>query len=150
MLRRELMRGLKSGAAPLIPLVKEAAREKLPKGGGLNEQVASQKVRVAVRTGARTAGVRLVTTAPDTSQTNAGFVRHPVFERSYDMATGKRVGSGTSGSHRPRGKNARWVRQEIPAAAGWWSETLARAAPVVTPELRAVMTLIADRIQGRV
>lgn len=126
--RVELLRGLRTAAKPLIVDVQAAAREKLPHGGGLNEQVAGQKVTVSVRTGAKTAGVRLVTRAPDTAMTDAGFVRHPTFGR--------------------RGKG-QWRTQQIPKAAGWWSQTLAHAGPKVTPYLVAHMRLIASRIQGR-
>jgi hypothetical protein len=126
-LRLQLLRGLKSGAAPLIPLVQQAARDQLPKSGGLNEQVASQKVSVSVRTGARTAGVRLTTTAPDTAQTDAGFVRHPTFGR--------------------RGKGS-WRTQQIPAAVGWWSKTLAASAPKVAPEMNRVLAEVAAQLQG--
>lgn len=125
--RVQLLRGLKDGAKPLIGAVKHAAEEKLPHGGGLNRQVAAQKVTVSVRTGARTAGVRLVTRAPDTLQTDQGFVRHPTFGR--------------------RGKGD-WEEQEIPNAAGWWSQTLAEGAPEVTPRLLMVMTDIGAQIQG--
>jgi hypothetical protein len=127
-LRVQLLRGLKSGAAPLIPLVQQAALNQLPKSGGLNEQVASQKVSVSVRTGARTAGVRLTTTAPDTAQTDAGFVRHPTFGR--------------------RGKGE-WKSQQIPAAVGWWSKTLANATPTVAPALNRVMLDVYAEIMGR-
>ena len=125
-LRVELLRGLKSGADPLVKAVAEAARNQLPKRGGLNEQVAGQKVKVQVRTGARTAGVRLTTEAPDTSQADTGFVRHPVF-----------------------GNRSRWVTQQIPKAKGWWSVTLANGAPDVTPELMAAMERVAAQIQVR-
>jgi len=124
-LRTELLRGLKSGADPLVKAVAEAARNQLPKRGGLNEQVAGQKVKVQVRTGARTAGVRLTTDAPDTKQTDSGFVRHPVF------------------GHRDR----KWPTQQIPAAKGWWSKTLANGAPDVQPELTAAMERVAAQIQ---
>jgi len=123
-LRRELLRGLKSGADPLVKAVAEAARNQLPKHGGLNEQVAGQKVKVQVRTGARTAGVRMTTDAPDTSQTDTGFVRHPVY-----------------------GNRQKWVTQQIPAAKGWWSRTLANGAPDVQPELTAAMERVAAQIQ---
>ena len=125
-LRRELLRGLKSGADPLVKKVAEAARSQLPHGGGLNEQVAGQKVKVQVRTGARTAGVRLTTTAPDTRQTDSGFVRHPVF------------------GHRDR----KWPTQQIPAAKGWWSQTLADGAPDVQPDLAAAMERVALEIEA--
>ncbi len=126
-LRVELLRGLKAGAKPLIPKVHDAAIEKLPHGGGLNQQVAGQKVSVKVRTGAKTAGVRLTTSAPDTAMTDSGFVRHPIFGR--------------------RGPGS-WVTQQIPAAKGWWSDTLTESAPKVTPELLAAMERVSVLIQG--
>jgi hypothetical protein len=112
-LMREIRKELRAGAAPLIPAVKQAALDQLPKGGGLNAQVAGQRVSVSIRTGARTAGVRLTTTAPDTAQTDSGYVRHPVFGKW-------RKGTPT---------------QPIPAAVGWWSKTLERTASEVSPAL---------------
>jgi len=126
-LRRELLRGLKTAAAPLIPELQAAAREHLPRRGGLNEQVAKQRITVSVQTGARTAGIRLVTRAPDTGQTDQGFVRHPTFGR--------------------RGKGD-WKYQKLPNAAGWWSGTLAGKSPEVTVELMSVLTRVAERIQA--
>ena len=128
-LRVELLRWLKEGAKPLIPKVHDAAIAKLPRAGGLNEQVAGQKVTVQVRTGAKTAGVRLKTTAPDTKQTDEGWVRHPIYGR--------------------RGKGD-WRTQQIPNAKGWWSDTLAKSAPEVTPELMAAMEAVSVQIQGGV
>jgi hypothetical protein len=128
-LRLQLLRGLRAGAKPLVKEVHDAALAQLPKQGGLNRQVASQKVSVSVRTGARTAGVRLTTTAPDTQQTDSGFVRHPTFGR--------------------RSKGS-WKTQQIPAAVGWWSKTLAGGAGEVTPELVKVMEEVAVSINGRV
>lgn len=124
-LRRELLRGLKGAADPLVKDVAEAAREKLPHGGGLNEQVAGQRVKVQVRMGARTAGVRLTTTAPDTAQTDSGIVRHPVF-----------------------GNRKKWVTQKIPQAAGWWSKTLADKGPEVTTHLIEAMEVVEHEVQG--
>lgn len=125
-LKLEMTRGLKAGAAPLIPLVKQAAMTQLPKAGGLNKRVAGQKVSVSVTTSARNAGVRLRTTAPDTKETDSGFVRHPVF------------GVWREGV----------PSQEIPAAKGWWSDTLAKSAPAVTPALNVVLLRIETRLRG--
>jgi hypothetical protein len=124
-LRTELLRGLKQGSDPLVKAVAAAAEDRLPHGGGLNVQVAGQKVKVQVRTGARTAGVRLTTNAPDTAQTDAGFVRHPVY-----------------------GNRKKWITQQIPNAAGWWSQTLADGGPDVTTQLLAVMKSVSVQIQG--
>ena len=126
-LRLELIRGLKAGAAPIVPAVKQAARDQLPKSGGLNEQVASQKVTVSVRLAGKTAGVRLQTTAPDTAQTDSGFVRHPIYGR--------------------RGKG-QWRTQSIPRARGWWSQTIPKKAPEVTAALTAAQTRVGAKVQS--
>lgn len=123
-LRLPMVRGLKSAAKPMIGEVQAAARAKLPRRGGLNEQVAGQRVTISVRTGARTAGVRLLTSAPDTAMTDAGFVRHPVF-----------------------GHRDRWKRQSIPNAAGWWTDTCEASAPKVKAEMLAVMETYAAAIR---
>jgi hypothetical protein len=125
-LKTELTRSLRAAAQPLVTAVKDAAVEKLPHGGGLNLQVAGQRVTVSVLTSARNAGVRMRTTAPDTYQTDHGFVRHPVF--------------------------GEWLPdqppQQIPRAAGWWSATLAASAPAVTPALVAVMQSVSAEIEA--
>lgn len=124
-LRLELSRGLRSTAKPLTAAVRDAALRQLPHGGGLNQQVASQRVTVSVLLSARTTAVRLKTTAPDTAQTDSGYVRHPVY-----------------------GNRGKWVTQSIPQATGWWSKTLAESAPVVTAALVAVMRDISARIEA--
>lgn len=126
-LRRELIRGLKDGAAPIVPALKQAARDQLPKSGGLNEQVASQDIKVSVRLTGRQAGVRLATTAPDTAQTDAGFVRHPS----------------------PRNNRKKWRVTQIPNARGWWSQTIPAHAGEVTAVLTAAQLRIIREVQGR-
>jgi hypothetical protein len=125
-IKLEMTRGLRAGAAPLVPLVRQAAIAQLPKSGGLNQQVAGQRVTVSVTTG-RAAAVRLKTTAPDTKQTDSGYVRHPTFGR--------------------RGPG-QWKTQQIPAAVGWWSKTLEDATPAVRPALEAVLKVIAIKVRG--
>jgi hypothetical protein len=129
-----LRRGLRAGAAPLVPAVKAAAMRQLPRAGGLNRQVAGQRVTVATRLTARSANVRLHTTAPDTRQTNAGYVRHPVFDRGVSRSL---LGSKT-----------KWVRQEIPAASGWWSTTLAVKSAEITPVLIGEMRRVAAMVEA--
>jgi hypothetical protein len=149
-LRVELLRGLKAGAAPLIPKVHDAAIAQLPHAGGLNEQVAGQKVTVQVRMGAKTAGVRLKTTAPDTKQTDEGWVRHPVFSMKTTDRQGKTARIAKVNGHYSESASVKWRTQQIPAAKGWWSATLAKSAPKVTPALMAAMKTVAAKIQGGV
>lgn len=125
-MKRELTTGLRAGAQPLVSAVKTAAWHKLPHEGGLAARVANERVTVSVTTGARTAGVRMRTATHDSRATNAGYVRHPVY--------------------------GRWIEglpsQEIPQAAGWWTDTLRARSPAVTPVLLAVMEKIAAEIQA--
>lgn len=126
-LKRELTSGIRAATVPLKSAVTAAALRQLPRGGGLNQQVAGQKITTSVLTGARTAGVRLKTTAPDTKQTDSGYVRHPTFRR--------------------RGPG-QWRTQQIPLAQGWWTTTLSIHSVEVTPVILAVMESTAAKIQA--
>lgn len=119
--------GLRAAAKPLIAEVQQAARNQLPKGGGLNEHVAKQKVTVSIPLSPRTAAVRLRQPFFDAKQTDSGYVRHPVY-----------------------GNRAVWTAQQIPQAAGWWSNTLRAAGPKVTAELIAIMRAVTIELDGRI
>jgi len=151
-IRPQLLQGLKVAAKPCAEAAKAAATLLLPHGGGLNLQVAGQKVTVSVRTGARTAGIRMNTTAPDTKQTDSGYVRHPVFAHGIKVANGATKGGRarfkTILVNQQATTELKWVTQQIPQAEGWWSGTLAHSAPLVEPELTAVMERISAQIQG--
>ena len=123
-LRKELTKGLRDGARPLIPLARAAARQQIPHRGGLADLVAREPMRVQVRTGAKTAGVRIVVgnRRGAARATNAGLLRHPVF--------------GT----------AVCVSQRVTESAGWFDETLTRNAPIVRPELERALQRVADRV----
>lgn len=118
-IRLQLIRGLKEAAKPLPAAVKAVALADLPKTGGLNAQVAGQKITTSVRLSGTSAGVRLTTTAPDTRQTDNGYVRHPTF-----------------------GHKGRWVTQSIPEATGWWSGTLLIKSQEQAPKILAVMEAV--------
>lgn len=121
-LRNELHKTVREAAKPLIPKVKQAARDALPKRGGLNERIARKPLRAQTRTGAKTAGVRIVGSKVD-PRINAGRVYHPVFGRP---------GSG--------------VVQQVPEAAGYFDKTIEKNAPQVRDDLVRAMTNFADRI----
>jgi hypothetical protein len=110
-LRKELNKVMRDTAKPLIPKVREAARRDLPTHGGLNERIARKPYRVQVRTGAKTAGVRIVGTKVD-PRINQGRVFHPVFGRP---------GSG--------------VVQQIPTADGYFDDTLRESAPQIRADI---------------
>jgi hypothetical protein len=119
---------MRAAAKPLVKSAEEAARERLPKSGGLNELVASRHTRVSVLTGARTAGVRLRRGDRGASyQTNRGYISHPTF-----------------------GRPDSWVSppQQVPEAAGWWTDTMRAGSPAITPLIVAEMNRVSRIIQG--
>lgn len=113
-------------AQPLVAAAKQEALARLPRRGGLNVQVASQRWTVSVLTGARTAGVRLRTKAPDTDQTDEGFVRHPL--------PGNRRGKG------------QWRTQPIPRAKGWATDTVERHGPVLAASIGRTLDATAAEV----
>jgi hypothetical protein len=121
-LRKEFHKGLQTAAKPLIPKVREAARRDLPKHGGLNERIARKPMRAQVRTGAKTAGVRIVGTKVD-PRINQGRVYHPVFGRQGRAVNG--------------GKNS--VVQTVESAKGYFDETLTSNGSAIQDEVTAVM-----------
>jgi hypothetical protein len=125
-LRRELHAAMRQAAKPLLPKVKDAARASLPKRGGLNARIAKAPLRTQVRTGAKTAGVRIVGTKVD-PRINTGRVYHPVF--------GRKPG----------------VVQQVPAAAGYFDKTLSEGGPAVRAVLLQTLADFTDRIvrEGR-
>jgi hypothetical protein len=123
-LRKELHKGLKDGAQPLVPKAKAAAREKLPRRGGLAASVAKEPMRVQVRTG-NTPGVRVVVGRRNggAQAANRGVLRHPVF-----------------------GRPGSFVNQSVPQARDWFDGTMRRHAPDVRPELEQAMTRVIRRV----
>ena len=127
----EMNRALRGAAQPLVTAVRNEARATLPKSGGLADEQADQAIRVSVITGFKTAGVRIRTRTPGSVQTDMGFVRHPVFAQGDKERD-----------------EWRWVRQELPAARGWWTNTLLTESAEITPLLVAEMNRIGRIIQG--
>lgn len=112
-LRKELHKVMRDAAKPVIPKVRDAARESFPSKGGLNERMAKKPFRSAVRTGNATAGVRIQGTKVDPRINNEGRIVHPVFGRTGKAANG--------------GKNA--VVQSVPDARGYFDQTISDQAP---------------------
>ena len=123
-LRAALNKGLRDAAKPLIEDVREAAQRELPHSGGLAALVSGGKFRVQVRTGARTAGVRITGSGQALSGADKGLIRHPVF-----------------------GNRAVFVEQRVDG--GWFSDTLNEKAPGVRPALEAALEDVAKQIVDR-
>lgn len=122
-LRRELNKAMSGAAKPLIPKVKQAAQQNLPQRGGLATRIARKSYRAQTRTGATTAGVRIVGSKVDPRIDQQGRVAHPVFGRPGSM-----------------------VVQQVPAAKGYFSETLSQEGPQVRDELVKTLEQWADRL----
>lgn len=114
-LRKEFHKTVRDAAKPLIPKVRQAARERGPKQGGLNERLAKKPYRVQTRTGTKTAGVRIVGTKVDPRINNLGRIQHPVF-----------------------GSKKRVV-QYVPEVKGYFDETLAESGPAVQADVVRAM-----------
>src|SRR5438874_1699427 len=80
-LRKELNKSMRDAAKPLLPKVRAAAAASLPRKNGLNQRIAKKPFRVQTRTGASTAGVRIVGTNVD-PRIDEGRLYHPVFGRT--------------------------------------------------------------------
>jgi hypothetical protein len=122
-LQRELNKGLNEAAKPFKQAVRESARRRLSRRGGLNETVA--KSRISVRKSAKT-GIRVQAGGrrSQLDRINAGRVRHPVF-----------------------GGDA-WVDQAV--TPGFWDEPARELGPQVVAEGRKALDRVADQIERRV
>ena len=116
-------------ARPMVDDVRKAARDLLPKSGGLNEHVAGQRITTSTLLSARGATIRLKMPFIDATELDKGHVRHPVFGKGAQTR-----------------KEWTWVDQQVPNAAGFWSRTLMMAGPQVTAELVVLMKATAEEI----
>jgi hypothetical protein len=121
-LRKELNKTLKTVTKPLIAKTRATARQTLPAAGGLAALVAKEPQRTQVRTGMKTAGVRIVVgrKGGGARAADSGTIRHPVFGGDQ------------------------WVTQRVPS--GWFSDTLREHAPAIRPDLVNAMEDIAKKV----
>lgn len=126
-LRKELHKGMRDAAKPLVGHAREAALEELPQRGGLAAWVAKRSAfRAQVRTGEQTAGVRIAAgKAGQAGRTlNAlGFVRHKVF-----------------------GNAEAWVSQQVPSAIGWFDRAMQQHAPEIADDVEKAMSNVAEQV----
>lgn len=121
-MRKGLHKGLRVAAKPLIPKARAEALRRLPKRGGLAQQVAKEPMRVQVRTG-NTPGVRIVVGKKrgGARAANRGVIRHPVFG-NRDVFMDQKV--------RP----------------GWFDDPLKASAPEVRRDLERAIDDVANQI----
>lgn len=122
-MRKDLSKGLRTAAKPLVAETRAEALRRLPQRGGLARQVAKEPQRIQVRTGARTAGARLVVgnRRGGARAANRGVIRHPVF-----------------------GNRKVWVNQRV--RPGWFDDPAAASAPRIRRELERTIDEIAGRV----
>lgn len=58
-LRKEMLRGIRTAAKPVVPDIKASARDRLPKAGNLNDVIARSKIGVRTRLAGEKVGVRI-------------------------------------------------------------------------------------------
>lgn len=118
--QRRVVGEIQRATPPLAAATRAAALDRLPKSGGLAARVAAERVTVS----ARADGVTLTNTAHDAATTNSGYVLHPTY------------------GHGPL------VRQDIPEAAGWWTDTMRDSSRrEVAPRVERAARDIAAEIQ---
>jgi len=117
-LRKEMNKGLRTGAKPLIGKTRAAFRSGLPQGGGLAREIARRPLRIKVATG-NEPGISVVAAKTD-PRLDEGRLTHPVFGRRPPV-----------------------VQRVTP---GLFSGTLEREAPQVIDAVQDVLEDFATRI----
>jgi|SRR5882672_6953658 len=122
---RELNKEMRDIGRELIPVAREANRENLPRGGGLNERVADYPMRAVMSSSKSDTGVRIV--GKGMRAADRGFIRHPVYARP-DKARSEWT----------------WVTQRVrPSGA---TDALRASAPKIRPALVRAMDRAAKRL----
>lgn len=116
-LMRAINKSLQQAAKPLLPIAAAAARDNLPKRGGLAATVAAAKFRISVTQ----RGVRVVSKGQSVWGSNHGQIRHPVF-----------------------GNDNAWVMQKIPG--GWFDNAMKDHAGDVRPEIVKTIDKFLDEV----
>jgi hypothetical protein len=121
-----LLAGIRAGSKPAVDAARQAARDQLPKRGGLNNFVADTQIVSRTRLTGPRVGVRIGVNKgePGTSAhraygANRGEVNHPVF-----------------------GHLDRRVVQEL-ASKGWFDNTMKDQQPVIAAAVRTAMEAVA-------
>lgn len=121
-LRSGLYKAINKATKPLKAEVRQSARKRLPRSGGLNRRVARSKMATKTATRGKNVGVAIVgTSGYDIGSINRGRVRHLTF------------------GHLP------WSNQSV--RPGFWSEPLKAGGPTVRKEIVSVMRGVAKEIE---
>jgi hypothetical protein len=122
-LRRELLRGIRTGVKPTIPAIRESARSELPARGGLAALVAGSSFGVRTRLTGAGAGVRIQGTGRiGLASLNKGRLRHPVF-----------------------GNRDVWVSQQVPE--GWFDRPIEEDIPHIRAAVDRAMSDVSRKIE---
>lgn len=129
-LDRELDRGVREPLQALIPDLKDAQREVMPKRGGMADRAAAvTKFSVRRRNTGRYPGVRLVASQPGRiRRQDQGRLRHPVFADQSE----------------PR-ESWEWTTQQIPS--GWFTGTTREHGPAVGRSVDQALDHVARQIE---
>ncbi len=126
-LTRELNKGLREGAKHLPAAAQQAARESLPRRGGLNERVAGHPVKLVVSSSQSSAGIKVRFKGVSSRKEQAGLLRHPVF----------------ADASRPKSE---WVWKPQQVKPEWFTAAMRAKAPDVRPALLKAMERVARKI----
>jgi hypothetical protein len=121
-LRKDLLRGIRTAAKPMVANVRDSAG-RLPHRGGLAARIAAEKYAVRTRLTGENAGVRISSNGRrGLREINKGLVRHPV-----------------------HGNRHAWVTQRV--EPGFFTDPLEHDVGTVRIALHRVMTDVAQRIE---
>lgn len=136
-MRKTLNQRMRRAGKPMIAVVRQAALEELPKGGGLNEVIAKRPIRVTTRTG-QDPGIKLV--MPKTQPGYLfGDIKHPVFERDKEHRGLKSAFGEVA--------QAPWVEQHI-GPGEWFDDTIVKNSDIVRTGIeQGVQSVIDDIIR---
>jgi hypothetical protein len=137
-MEKEMAAGLRRATKPVQAAIVASADRTMPAAGGYRTEFSrSLRFRNTIRTGSRNALVRLTTYAEgakerrDILRLEAGQLRHPVFGRSRQLRSRRRVPSP-------------WAVTTI--TPGFWRRGTDNAADAAAAEMRGVLDDFAARI----
>lgn len=124
-LKKEMLRGIRTGVKPTIAKIKASTGDYLPNSGGLADRVAKSSIGTRTRLTGANAGISIKGTGKQGSRglaaMNDGTVRHPVF-----------------------GRRRAWVSQSI--NPGFFSEPIEGDVPAIRSTIQRVMDDVANKI----